>query len=299
MRQMISRPPAGAPRRWPRTGYPPLYVATFAWHAVALAGWLLRASAWPWWLAGVLASHIVVVSIGLWPRSTLLGRNWTRLPDTPSNADAVALTIDDGPDPVVTPKILDILDRHRVRATFFCIGRRAAEHPALVREIVARGHAVENHTHRHVHTFSVTWPFWLTKEIAAAQRTLEAVTGERPMFFRAPAGLRNLFLDPVLQRLDLQLAAWTRRGFDTRECDADRVLERLVNGLAARDILLIHDAGAALTSAGEPVVLAVLPRLIERVRSSGLRFVTLRDAREERAPSSSGRRTLSARSEPL
>ncbi|WP_250500872.1 polysaccharide deacetylase family protein [Caballeronia sp. GAWG1-5s-s] len=268
-----------------------MYVATCAWHGVALVGWLLRPSAWLWWLASVFASHMIVVSIGLWPRSTLLGQNWTRLPDTPANADAVALTIDDGPDPVVTPKILDILDRHRVRATFFCIGSRAAEHPALVREIVARGHAVENHTHRHVHTFSVTWPFWLAKEIAAAQRTLEALTGERPMFFRAPAGLRNLFLDPVLQRLDLRLAAWTRRGFDTRECDADRVLERLVDGLAARDILLVHDAGAALTATGEPVVLTVLPRLIDSVRSSGLRFITLRDARNEGTPCSSVNRT--------
>ncbi|MDR5735800.1 polysaccharide deacetylase family protein [Caballeronia sp. LZ025] len=279
MRQIISRLRAEAPRRWPRTGWPPMVIATFAWHGVALCGWLLRPSAWIAWLASVAVSHIVVVSIGLWPRSKLLGPNWTRLPDTPSNADAVALTIDDGPDPVVTPKVLDILDRHRVRATFFCIGTRAAEHPALVREIVARGHAVENHTHRHVHTFSVTLPLRLAKEIDSAQHALETLTGERPMFFRAPAGLRNLFLEPVLHRLDLRLAAWTRRGFDTREGDADRILERLTDGLAARDILLVHDAGAALTSTGDPVVLAVLPRLIDIVRSSGLRFVTLRDAR--------------------
>jgi peptidoglycan/xylan/chitin deacetylase (PgdA/CDA1 family) len=165
-----------------------------------------------------------------------------------------------------------------VRATFFCIGQRAALYPALMREIAARGHAVENHSHRHVHTFSMSWPHWLKKDIDAAQQTIEALTGERPMFFRAPAGLRNLFLQPVLQRLDLRLAAWTRRGFDTREGDADRVLARLIDGLAARDILLVHDASAALTSTGEPVVLAVLPRLIETVRASGLRFVTLREA---------------------
>ncbi|WP_250454213.1 polysaccharide deacetylase family protein [Caballeronia sp. ATUFL_M2_KS44] len=278
MKQLNSRADAAAPRRWPRTAYPPVSVATVVWHGVALAGCLLDPSAWPWWLASVMVSHVIVVSIGLWPRSNLLGPNWTRLPDTPSNADAVALTIDDGPDPVVTPKVLDVLDRHHVRATFFCIGQRAARHPALMREIVARGHAVENHTHRHVHTFSMSWPHWLTKDIDAAQQTIEALTGERPMFFRAPAGLRNLFLQPVLQRLDLRLAAWTRRGFDTREGDADRVLARLVDGLAARDILLVHDAGAASTSTGEPVVLAVLPRLIETVRASGLRFVTLREA---------------------
>ncbi|SIT47038.1 Polysaccharide deacetylase [Paraburkholderia piptadeniae] len=268
-------------RRWPRAGNPPMFNATVAWHVLMFAGWIFAPSAWPWWVAGILASHLVVVTIGLWPRSSLLGPNWTRLPDTPRNADAVALTIDDGPDPVVTPKVLDLLDAHGVRATFFCIGARAQRHPALMREIVARGHAVENHSQVHVHTFSVTLPRGLTREIDAAQRTLETLTGERPMFFRAPAGLRNVFLEPVLQKLDLRLAAWTRRGFDTRERNPQRVLERLVDGLAARDILLVHDATAALGASGEPVVLDVLPRLIETVSARGLRFVTLREARAE------------------
>ncbi|MEX3933868.1 polysaccharide deacetylase family protein [Paraburkholderia phymatum] len=266
-------------RRWPRTGNPPMFNATLAWHVLMFAGWIFAPSAWPWWVAGILASHLIVVTIGLWPRSSLLGPNWTRLPDTPRNANAVALTIDDGPDPVVTPKVLDLLDAHGVRATFFCIGARAQRHPALMREIVARGHAVENHSQVHVHTFSVTLPRGLTREIDAAQRTLESLTGERPMFFRAPAGLRNVFLEPVLQKLDLRLAAWSRRGFDTRERNPQRVLERLVDGLAARDILLVHDATAALSASGEPVVLDVLPRLIETVRARGLRFVTLREAR--------------------
>ena len=266
-------------RRWPRTGNPPMLTATIAWHVTMFAGWVLAHSAWPWWLAGIFVSHMMVVAIGLWPRSSLLGANWTRLPDTPRNANAVALTIDDGPDPVVTPKVLDLLDAHGVRATFFCIGERAQRHPALMREIVARGHDVENHSQMHVHTFSVTLPRGLTREIDAAQHTLEALTGERPMFFRAPAGLRNVFLEPVLQKLDLRLAAWTRRGFDTRERNPQRVLERLVDGLAARDILLVHDANAALSASGKPVVLDVLPRLIETVRARGLRFVTLREAR--------------------
>jgi peptidoglycan-N-acetylglucosamine deacetylase len=270
---------ATAARRWPLTGNPPMFNATIVWHLSMIAGWIFAPRAWPWWLAGIFVSHAVVVTIGLWPRSSLLGPNWTRLPDTPRNADAVALTIDDGPDPVVTPKVLDLLDAHGVRATFFCIGVKAHRHPELMREIVARGHAVENHSQVHVHTFSVTLPRGLTREIGAAQHTLETLTGERPMFFRAPAGLRNIFLEPVLQKLDLRLAAWTRRGFDTRERNPQRVLERLVSGLAARDILLIHDASAAVGASGEPVVLDVLPRLIETVRARGLRFVTLRDAR--------------------
>jgi peptidoglycan/xylan/chitin deacetylase (PgdA/CDA1 family) len=168
-----------------------------------------------------------------------------------------------------------------VRATFFCIGEQVQRYPDLAREIVARGHALENHSQVHVHTFSLTFPAALTREIAAAQHTFEAVSGERPMFFRAPAGLRNLFLEPVLRKLDLRLAAWTRRGYDTRERNPQVVTQRLLDGLAARDILLLHDGNAAQTADGQPLIVAVLPRLIDAARQQGLRFVTLREARVE------------------
>jgi peptidoglycan/xylan/chitin deacetylase (PgdA/CDA1 family) len=214
----------------------------------------------------------------LWPRSTLLGANWTRLPAIPRNANAIALTLDDGPDPLVTPQVLDLLDAHRVRATFFLIGERARRYPALTREIVARGHSVENHSQKHVHTFSVTGMGALRREIDAAQRTLTELTGERPAFFRAPAGLRNVLLEPVLQKLDLRLAAWTRRGFDTRERNPEIVARRLLRDLAPRDILLLHDGGAAITDDGQPVLLSVLPQVFDAAKKQGLHFVTLREA---------------------
>ena len=101
---------------------------------------------------------------------------------------------------------------------------------------------------------------------------------------RAPAGLRNPFLDPVLHRLDLRLVSWTRRGFDTRDGDAARVTRRLTRGLAAGDILLVHDAGAATGRDGRPVVLGVLPPLLEAVAAAGLRCVTLPQAQALPAP---------------
>ncbi|MFL9997713.1 polysaccharide deacetylase family protein [Paraburkholderia sediminicola] len=282
MNELFTPPQGGeaAPRRrWPRTGYPAMVTATAAWHVLVLAGCLLAPAAWPWWLAAIFANHAIFTVAGLLPRSSLLGPNWTRLPADARNADAIALTIDDGPDPVVTPQVLDLLDAFNVRATFFCIGAKAQRYPELAREIVARGHALENHSQIHVHTFSVTFPGALTREIEAAQRTFEALSGERPMFFRAPAGLRNIFLEPVLRKLDLRLAAWTRRGYDTRERDPQVVAHRLLDGLAPRDILLLHDGNAALTMAGKPLILTVLPRVIDAARRRHLRFVTLREAR--------------------
>jgi peptidoglycan-N-acetylglucosamine deacetylase len=271
-------PDAASERRWPVTGYPLALKVTAAWHALAVVGCAAAPQMWPWWLAGTALNHATVTAAGLWPRSTLLGANLTRLPDTPLNANAIALTLDDGPDPLVTPRVLDLLDAHRVRATFFLIGERARRYPELTREIVARGHVVENHSQKHVHTFSVTGMGALSREIDNAQRTLTELTGERPAFFRAPAGLRNVLLEPVLQKLDLRLAAWTRRGFDTRERDPEIVAERLLRDLAPRDILLLHDGGAAVTDDGQPVLLLVLPRLFDAAHKQGLRFVTLREA---------------------
>ncbi len=128
--------------------------------------------------------------------------------------------------------MLDLLDRHGAQATFFCIGDLARRHPRLVEAIVARGHAVENHSQRHWHNFSLLGPGALRREIEAAQDTLTGLSGMQPLFFRAPAGLRNPFLEPVLCRLGLQLASWTRRGFDTRTRDAAVVTRRLLRGLA-------------------------------------------------------------------
>lgn len=253
----------------------PLIRASFAWHAGALGALLAQPQWWPWAVGGLAANHLLLTALGLIPGSTQLGPNWIRLPPEARARSEVALTFDDGPDPRVTPRVLDLLDAAGTRGTFFCIGERAERHPDLCREILLRGHGVENHTQRHPHTFSLLGSRRLAKEIGTAQAVLTAITGQAPRFFRAPAGLRSPLLDPVLSRLDLRLATWTRRGFDTRVRDPDRVTRRLLRGLEAGDILLLHDGNAARDRDGEPLVLRVLPNLLEAVAAAGLRPVTL------------------------
>lgn len=253
----------------------PAMKASFALHGAAALGTLAMPAAWPWALGALAANHAVLTLAGLLPRSTLLGPNLTRLPDAAAARNEIALTIDDGPDPEVTPRVLDLLDAAGVRASFFCIGWRARENPALCREIVARGHRVENHGDSHSSAFSVFGPGRIRGDIAAAQVTLSDITGQAPRFFRATAGLRNPFLDPVLAALDLRLAAWSRRAYDTREGRPDVVLRRLTRGLGAGDILLMHDGHAALTPDGQPVILAVLPQLLRKLAERELKPVTL------------------------
>jgi peptidoglycan/xylan/chitin deacetylase (PgdA/CDA1 family) len=226
----------------------------------------------------VAADHLLLTAAGLWPRSTLLGPNWTRLPESAAVSGSVAITIDDGPDAQITPRVLALLAEYSARATFFCIGERVARYPELAREILSRGHAIENHSQRHLNRFSVLGPGGMGAEIERAQETIGAVTGQRPRFFRAPAGLRSLFLEPVLRRLDLRLASWTRRGFDTVDSNPQAVLGKLTRNLRARDILLLHDGHAARTRSGSAVIVEVLPRLLETLAAGGLGTMTLREA---------------------
>ena len=263
------------PRATPPWPTPLLLKASVALHVGAGVAVLAAPALWPWALGAIALDHALITGTGLWPRSTWLGANLRRLPDAAAARGEVAVTIDDGPDPAVTPAVLDLLDAHAARATFFCIARQAERHPALCREIVRRGHSVQNHSQRHSHTFSLLGPGALRREIAQAQETLGRISGERPRFFRAPAGLRNPFLAPVLHALDLQLVSWTRRGFDTVKREPADVLARLTRRLAAGDIVLLHDGNAALAASGAPVVLEVLPALLARLQHAGLRAVTL------------------------
>jgi peptidoglycan/xylan/chitin deacetylase (PgdA/CDA1 family) len=263
------------PGRWAPA---PLLYASTALHLGAAGVVLARPGAWPWALGTVIANHVVLAGAGLWPRSQLLGPNWNRLPVQAGMAGGVAITIDDGPDPEVTPQVLEQLDRHHACATFFCVGERVLLFTDLAQEIVRRGHAIENHSQRHRHNFSLLGPKGMNNEISRAQDSIVQVTGSRPEFFRAPAGLRNPFLDPVLAQLRLRLASWTRRGFDTVNGNAQSVYRRLANPLRGGDILLLHDGNAARGDDGTPVILEVLPRLLDALALRDLKPITLRSA---------------------
>ena len=247
-------------------------------HAVAAGAALLWPAAWPWALGAVALNHAALTAAGLWPRSSWLGPNVTRLPDAAARRGEIAITIDDGPDAEVTPAVLDLLAAHGVHATFFCIAHKARAQAALTRRIAAAGHSVQNHSLHHRHNFSLLGPRGFEREIGDAQAMLADVTGVLPTCFRAPAGLRNPLLDPVLHRLGLHLVSWSRRGYDTQRANASAVLQRLTKGLRGGSILLLHDGHARRTEAGRPVLLEVLPGLLERCRAAALRPVTLASA---------------------
>jgi peptidoglycan/xylan/chitin deacetylase (PgdA/CDA1 family) len=210
----------------------------------------------------------------MFPRCTWLGPNITRLPEAQARG-VVALTFDDGPDPSVTPAVLDLLEQSGARATFFCVGHRAEAHPDIVAAIRDRGHGVENHTYSHPNGFAFRGPRGLRREIQRAQMAIERSGGGRPKLFRAPAGIQNPWLSLVLAGAGLSLVSWTRRGFDTVTRDGALVAARLARGLREGDILLLHDASSARDTRGRPVVLDALPRVLDEMDRRGLRSEAL------------------------
>ena len=261
----------------------PLIQGSYALHGVAVASAIVMPSTWPWVLGAVAVNHALITTACMLPRSKWLGPNITRLPDHIAASRRIALTIDDGPHPENTPRVLDLLDAANAKATFFCIGTEVVRHAALAREIVARGHCIENHSQHHLKRFATLGPRRMRAEVAAAQDSIAATVGRVPRFFRPTAGFRNPFLDPILADLDLRLATWTRRPFDTRCNNADQVVARLTHDLRGGDILLMHDGNSARSADGQPVFASALPRLLERLHTAGLQSITLDQAFESNA----------------
>ena len=254
----------------------PFLRASVALHAAAVPALALAPQRWPWVAGTLIVNHYVTIAGGLLPRSTLLGPNLCRS-DAAAAANAVVLTFDDGPDPEVTPEVLRLLDARGALATFFCIGEHAARHRELTKEIAASGHRLENHSYRHENGFFFHFPRTLDREIGRCQDELERASGRRPSFFRAPAGIRSPLLEPALTRAGLRLVSWTRRGFDTVSTDPAAVTSRLTRGLAAGDIVLLHDGTHRPRAAASSIGLQALPRVLDAIEAAGLRAVPMMD----------------------
>jgi peptidoglycan/xylan/chitin deacetylase (PgdA/CDA1 family) len=254
----------------------PFLRASVALHAAAVPALALVPHRWPWIAGALIANHYVTIAGGLLPRSTLLGPNLRRSAAA-RTAGAVVLTFDDGPDPDVTPGVLDLLDARGARASFFCIGDHAARHRALAAEIARRGHRLENHSYTHRDAFFFHSPGILDREIGSCQEELHRASGRFPSFFRAPAGIRSPLLESALARAGLRLASWTRRGFDIASRDPVAVASRLTRDLAAGDVILLHDGASHRRSAHEPVVRRALPLVLDAIEAAGLRTMPLMD----------------------
>lgn len=189
-------------------------------------------------------------------------------------AKGVALTFDDGPHPVHTRKILDILDARAAKATFFVIGRKAKEHRDVVEEIVRRGHAVGVHGYAHDRLFSLRGASRVRADIVQAIELLSEIVGERPTLFRPPIGHTNPTIVRVAAELDLEIVGWSVAARDgIAGTKPDDVVRRIRSGIEDGAIVLLHDA--AENDDREPACVLALPRILDAIDAQNLRVAAL------------------------
>lgn len=157
-----------------------------------------------------------------------------------SGEQAVALTFDDGPDPLSTPELLRLLSKHEVKATFFVIGEKVAEHPELVKDIVRQGHSIGNHTYTHDNLMLFKGSHRLLKEVEATQNVLREL-GVTSFVFRPPAGITSPDLYPVLQHLNLHAVNFSCRAFDGGNRRIRNLSKIILKRVRPDDIILLHD----------------------------------------------------------
>ncbi|KUG03197.1 polysaccharide deacetylase family protein [hydrocarbon metagenome] len=183
----------------------------------------------------------------------------------------VALTFDDGPDPVYTPRALDILDQHQIKATFFVVGEQAEYYPDLLLQAVERGHEIENHTFTHPDLTRESYN-QVVLEILKTQQVIENITKRSPVYFRPPKRLTNRQVTEMVEQQGLKTVLWTV-GVESQESPTvQNMAERVINHARPGCIILAHDGRLDRSR-----TLEALPLIIEGYQQMGYRFVTLEE----------------------
>lgn len=244
--------------------------------------WLIVAPPVGAGLAGLIAYGAVH------PRSQLFGHTLYQT----GRSRNLALTFDDGPNPAITPKLLDLLDRYHAKATFFVVGKYVRESPALVKETAARGHLLGNHTFTHPNLFFYG-PQETHSELLRCSDAIAQAAWEEPRWFRPPFGFRSPWLGAIVQQHRMRTVMWTLIPGDWRPKSADWLISRMkpiaahAQNLSPKtnpspkpsggDVVCLHDGDYARPNADRERTLAALEYWLPRWRDLGLEFVTMRE----------------------
>ena len=241
--------------------------------------------------AAVVATSGVAAYGAVYPRAQLFGPTVCRT----NSPRKLAITFDDGPNPAITPQLLDLLDRYQAKATFFVIGRFVRECPELVKETAVRGHVIGNHTDTHR---NLSWlsPAQVTVELRLCHHAIVNALGAPAKWFRPPYGFRNPWVIPAASELGCKTAMWTLIPGDWLKRPAEWLIRRMApiakhaerSGLPRKaatteaggtgDVLCLHDGYHRQLNADRTRMLTALEHWLPRWRDLGLQFVTMADA---------------------
>lgn len=214
-------------------------------------------------VAVVVAAILLTHESGAW-KSKILYK-------LPTDEKVVALTFDDGPHPKFTPEILDILDKHHIKATFFMVGKEMVKYPAIVSEVARRGHAIGNHTYSHPHNIELDTRAQVVRELEKCEQIIERLTGTRTHLFRPPRGLMDGTVFSVANEEGYQIVLWTvsadHHDAPTPQLMAKRVLQHIRPG----GIILAHD-GMFCTRRKDVEATSLI---IKELTRQGYKFVTI------------------------
>jgi peptidoglycan/xylan/chitin deacetylase (PgdA/CDA1 family) len=240
-------------------------------------------------VAAIAAATGLAAYAGRYPDSKIFGPAITHT----NSPRKLAITFDDGPNPTMTPKLLDLLDRHNARATFFVIGKFARQHSDLLRETASRGHVIGNHTESHPNLF------WSSAsqtrdELRRCHDAISSALNAQPKFFRPPFGWRNPWLAAAARDLRLKVVTWTLLPGDWHAPSDDWLIHRMESISAyaqadatsnssnrstrGGDILCLHDGGHRAQNTDRTRTLGALDQCLPRWRDLGLEFVTMNEA---------------------
>lgn len=181
-----------------------------------------------------------------------------------------ALTFDDGPHPQGTPGVLELLARERIAATFFLVGEQVVRNPQVAREIVAGGHAIGLHCHRHRNLLRLT-PWQVREDVARAAATIEDATGISPTLYRPPYGVLNATALRLARRDGRRTLLWTHWGRDwERSATPESIATHVTDGVGEGSVLLLHDADDYSAAGSWRRTVLALPRVLDTLSERGL-----------------------------
>jgi peptidoglycan/xylan/chitin deacetylase (PgdA/CDA1 family) len=206
---------------------------------MACCGWYIWFASAGWFFfililfitATILIGSSFIISSGVYVTTICKGNK---------NKNEIAITFDDGPGEQ-TKKILNLLDQHKAKATFFLTGRNADLHKDMVSEIAQKQHSIGNHTYSHKSWFPLIGTNKINEELNKTQNTIASVTGYKPIYFRPPYGITNPFIARALKKFNFKTIGWSIRSLDTVIKDPEKIIKRILKKIGPGAIILMHD----------------------------------------------------------
>jgi peptidoglycan-N-acetylglucosamine deacetylase len=224
-------------------------------------------------LAGTAAAGVAVAAgyQSMAPTGQWYGRTFIGLP---RGTKKIALTYDDGPNDPHTLRLLDVLAKHGVHATFFLIGRYVRQRPDIAREITKAGHVIGNHTFTHP-VLSLKSSGEIRKQLVDCRNTLQDAISQHSNLFRPPFGARRPAVLHIARELNLQPVMWNVTGYDWNAPPAATIEQKCVPQIRGGDVILLHDGGHKQMGADRSQTVLATDHLISRYKSEAYDFVTI------------------------